>query len=390
MVISMTRPLALLATLLVTACAGAEADLDDNGAEDELRAAKVGVNDVSILFPLPKQGAANRLLGASAVGRGGELMPQSVFAHVPPLVFGQSPYDRLYVTSVRIDPCFAALTDQGAGCKNQIRMVLQPIAAGDETSAPHAEDAALHAFYSVTREDLATFTKRYLALKKASGSFVSAPLGVHPLLKKDPNSAFAQGLKKLLLEFAGKSNLSRVTFLTREPPREGTWTMGGFDIRNGEASRLKIATLAGAETQTLRNTGFASFGFAIEPPPVSADDIKLLLNSMTAVQASRARAQKAQLAALRIENPLRHTPDTIDCASCHLTHSRQAVEAKFGFSPAAPDAFSQTRLSLKGATNTNADNLHAFSYLDVTPSVSQRVVNESAIVADYINDKVLQ
>ncbi|MFO0665430.1 MAG: hypothetical protein U0174_15855 [Polyangiaceae bacterium] len=385
----MVRHIVLLAALLVTACAGAEEDSED-GAEDELRAAKVGVNDVSILFPLPKRGATNRLLGASAEGRGGELLPQSVFAKIPPLVFGQSPYERLYVTSVRIDPCFAALTDQGAACKNQIRMVLQPIADGDATSAPRAEDAALHVFYSITRDDLAAFTKRYLSLKKAAGSFVSAPLGVHPLLKKDPNSAFAQGLKKLLLEFAGRGNLSRVTFLTREPPREGTWTMGGFDIRNGDMTRMKVATLGQVETQTLRNSGFASFGFDIAPPPVATDDIKLLLNSVAAVQAPRATAQKAQLAALRIENPLRHTPDTIDCASCHLTHGRQAVEAKFGFSPVAPDAFSQTRLSLKGANNTSGDNLHAFSYLDITPTVSQRVVNESASVADYINNKVLK
>lgn len=76
--------------------------------------------------------------------------------------------------------------------------------------------------------------------------------------------------------------------------------------------------------------------------------MQLLGNLATAKAASKTAQQAAFDAALRIENPTKHSPDTIDCASCHV-----------------------------------------FSYRDGHPMIAVRVINETASVVAYLNGSVL-
>ncbi len=97
---------------------------------------------------------------------------------------------------------------------------------------------------------------------------------------------------------------------------------------------------------------------------------------------------------MRIENPADHTVNTIDCASCHLTTSTAILNAMplyalddrtsaFSFTP---DGKSVTAAQMAPTLPMNDGfDLHAFSYLHQQASIIQRTVNESAAVAEYLN-----
>src|SRR6185503_19656134 len=68
-------------------------------------------------------------------------------------------YDELRVVAMRIDPCFANLgpITNPATCKNQLRLVLQPLRF--EAGTTGMVDGAVHAFYSITRDELVSLVK---------------------------------------------------------------------------------------------------------------------------------------------------------------------------------------------------------------------------------------
>src|SRR6185436_20001973 len=63
-------------------------------------------------------------------------------------------FANLRAVGVRLDPCFANLGDVAdADCENQLRITFQPLTFEDGHVV--TGDEAVHAFYSVTREELA-------------------------------------------------------------------------------------------------------------------------------------------------------------------------------------------------------------------------------------------
>jgi hypothetical protein len=98
--------------------------------------------------------------------------------------------------------------------------------------------------------------------------------------------------------------------------------------------------------------------------------------------------QAAFDAALRIENPHRQTPDTIDCVSCHMAEpARELVAQPLGLSADGnPNAFvadgmipANDLLSTTHVVSTDAGlNMHAFSYRRTEPMINRRVINETA------------
>jgi hypothetical protein len=389
----------LLALLLplAAACSGA-ADEDPSATEDEASRSKVGVNDVSILFPLPAPAQESLLLGPSSSGARGELLPKALYDKLPRLAAAPSgDVDRgmLRVVGVRIDPCFpvAGATDAG-GCSNQLRLVMQPVHPDAEGTELTTEDAAVHLFYEVTRDEMATMARELLDAKRAAGGYRAAPLGIHPLMKKQGiGGVYGSAIKKLVLDHAGEKNLTRFTFMTRENSRQPLWHFGAFDMKSGRAVASPIPTLGTTTLQSVSTPGFGGMQATITPAPRAEKALPLLFSSFE-MQAAKDDAVKASIgAALRVDNPGMHSPNTVDCASCHLsTPARTLAEkARKIDSTTMPDRFSATKLSLvnSAADNVRADNLRAFGYLGTEIAFSQRVVNESAATADYVNQKVL-
>ncbi len=355
----------------------------------------VGAHDVSILYPLPAQASQRTsLIGADASGARGELLPEAVFLELPiidAVLTNQKSYPLLRVVSVRLDPCFPGLVSSEADCKNQIRLVMQPIQPGAGGEFLTANDAAVHLFYELDRTELTTLIATVVELRNQAGlSADEGALGPHPaLLVQGIEGAFAQGLRDALLSYAGEQTLTRVTFMALEP-LGGRWTFGGFDRQAGKLVPMTIPTTT-ATTQSFDNddsSGAQFEGAAITPASGSADDLSLFLNPALADQASADQRTAALRAALRIENPTSHSPDTIDCVSCHvamaarlwgeqnLALSAEGLEEQFTVDGAVVD----------GATVKQTTELRAFGHFGRRTSISQRTVNETASVVDYVNE----
>jgi hypothetical protein len=243
----------------------------------------------------------------------------------------------------------------------------------------------------MTREEFSEVAKEILAAKHGARGSKRTSLGPNPLMvEQGLGGTFATEVKAAILKHAGKANLTRVTFMTREAPRQPQWKFGGFDIEGTRHTAMKIASLGSATEQTFTTLGRNG---RANPEVAHEDDLSLLFSSFATDAANADAVKKAYSAALAVGNPTRHSPDTVDCVSCHTATSAKIYAEKSKGQTAEGNAasFATTwNVSLtKSPAAERPDNLHAFGYLFAEPSVSQRVANESAAVADYVNAKIL-
>jgi hypothetical protein len=398
-----THLLALLVSVAVAACAsapGEEAESNDSAATErtpDLRPELAQMNDVSILYPLPTNDAElAAMIPASDVITAASY--EVAFGKPGTLLVGGTPaapaHASLKVVAARFDPCF------GATCESQVRLVLQPVKV-----AGGADDTAIHAFFPMSREELKDTVQDVIALRRAEGGTARlGALGPHPLLKKEGLSGkTAKGLKAILGSVAKPERLSRMTVFTTSGL--GTaWNFTGFDIADGAAKRMAIPNLPGSEMVAFF-TGFQG-PFSGEPPFTPAakvekneDNMQLLGNGTWAARSS-VKAEARQIAVdatARIEDPGLHSPDTVDCASCHAAEpARRLVgEKKLKLAPSKGVGFvademfvPKAEATTKSIDSTGVD-VHMFSYKGPNASIHQRTVNETAAVVAYLNEKVL-
>jgi hypothetical protein len=370
------------------------------------------MNDVTTVLPLAKtQSEFDSYLAATSAGVGGPLLPKALYTKVIPDPTGpigvgadvQMRYANLRLVALRFDPCFAnvgPITDPGS-CQNQLRVIFQSLEFKDGSTS--AIDGAVHAFYSLTRDELTTAIQEVVALRHASGQ--TADLGAlqpHPLVvKQGLDGAYAKGLAKIVLEHAGASKLIRFTHFSGHNLAT-SWDFVGFDVAHGATTPMVIPTLP-ASTKSVNF--FAGFGAPIAggftPATTSKDDIGVLVNIEKATAATPAARQAAYDAAIRIQSPDHDSPNTIDCASCHVAQAAQVLigEGKFNLSASADSKpfarntkyvsaadFKQTTSPTKQASGFN---VHMLSYKSTALQIGQRVINETAAVVAYVNSEVL-
>ncbi|NUO54097.1 MAG: hypothetical protein HOV80_35065 [Polyangiaceae bacterium] len=373
------------------------------GCEDETSAGlpttleePVGVHDVSVLFPLPEVlGQQTSMVGAELVGKRGVLFPLEVYSELPlvdVLLSNEQSYNLLRVVSARIDPCFPGL---GEACQNQIRLVMQPVVLDPAGDHLVANDAAVHLFYSLTREEVEALLRHVVELRRASGiEDGSAPLSVHPALAAEGiEGRFARGFRDALLTYAGEENLVRVTFMALEGASD-EWRFGGFDIVDGALVPLGISGLTSSD-QSFVNADRSGVSFdqaSVTPESTNADDFSLFLFPDEATAALADERNAAFAALLRIENPTRHSPNTVDCVTCHIAAGTRAhAEQTYAMSATgAADAFiSATGSEPAGRTAFGTHNLRAFGIFGSEPAISQRAANETEAVVDYVNRELV-
>ena len=403
--------------VLLAAAAGcaAESSPDEGqGEESDLtrRPNDAQMNDVTTVLPLAKtQAEFDSYLTASSLGVGGALLPKALYTKVIPDQTGpvgvggdlQMTYAQLRIVALRFDPCFAnvgPITDPSK-CQNQLRVIFQGLELKNGSTS--AFDGAVHAFYSLTREELTTAIQEVVALRHAQGQ--TADMGAlqpHPLLvKQGLDGAYGKGLAKIVLEHAGASNLIRFTHFAGHNLAT-SWDFVGFDVANKATKPMIIPTLPGSTTSV---NFFAGFGLPIAggftPETKSTDDISVLVNVEKATAATPAARQAAYDATLRIQSPDFHSPNTIDCATCHVAQSAQMLmgEGKFSLKPdadAKPFARNAKYVSatdFKATTSPTKQasgfNVHMLSYKASSLNIGQRVINETAGVVAYVNSSVL-
>ncbi len=354
-------------------------------------------HDVSILYPLPAPHLRTTLLGTNSEGARGPLLPQRYFSALPIIEeFAEAgnTYALLRVVSARLDPCFPTLDESAVdGCTPQLRLVFQPVlpVSVDEELVLTTVDAALHVFYELSDEELELTLRRVVAARKrALPSDAVSVLGPHPaLLAEGPEGAFGEELADALLDVAGEKNLRRITFMGVEGFGL-IWRFGGFDVVEGELVPFAIPTVDD-DDQIFSNADDDGIDFegAFALPDVrSSDDIRLLFDSKTALAASREAQLEAYGAALRIESPDFHTPDTIDCVSCHVAASAHAwAEDKLGIDPTTHESAYRGRRGelVAGATVRHTNRLRAFGYFASDVAISQRTANETEAVMAFLD-----
>jgi hypothetical protein len=357
------------------------------------------LNDVSYLMPLPHQVGTDKLLRLEDSARGGNLLPRTLLAAIPPLTVtmtDQQAEDALRVIAVRLDPCFPLPTP--LSCQRQIRMVWQPLEVGRKQQV-QTVDAALHSFYVLSDDEFNKLLKEISNWKiKYPVPTEGLPLQVHPAwgAEKDHSPAL-QEFNKIILKYAGLENLTRVTAMVLRGAGD-MWAFQGFEMNDGKLQLAKIPRVQNG-SQAFINLAVPADHFLrgqISPEPKSEDSINLIIrNSQRLEEGNEALIRKEVQAALRIENPKFFNPENMDCVSCHVAQpAREWTQRKrsdIGISDLFQNfGYQNSKYNLKNKTQIlgNTQIIRAFGYFGHEVSISQRVINESAEVADLVNQWV--
>ena len=323
------------------------------------------------------------------------------------LVPGASPqlvYSDLRAVAFRLDPCFANIgpvTDPSS-CQNQIRVIFQSLTFSDGSTT--AVDGAVHVFFSLTRAEFVAAVNEVIAARQANDPTGAdlGPLAVHPLLARQGlGGKMTKALNKIVLKYASSANILRLTqFLAGNLDTD--WSFSGINVAKGKATPMDIASLPSGTTSETFALGFGAFLSQGEflPGTKSSDNMEILANSVLATAATPAVQQAAFDSALRVQNPNFDSPNTIDCASCHVAQFAQVVVGQnvLGLEASGAYAFASNPSYVAAAdtvattpvTGTTTFNLHAFSYSGSSPMINQRVMNETEALVAYVNGQVLQ
>ncbi len=350
----------------------------------------MSLNDLTILLPLPHANELSLLLSPQDQGVQGLLLSQKTYMQmvqlVPEVPNSVIYRDSLRVIGIRIDPCFT----EGVGpqnCRRQIRLVWQPVVSSGQNFT--TRDAAVHSFYEF---DDVTFAKVWSDWQKLSSGNPTDALQIHPKLQQEGlQGAYWKYLRFLILNYCGEKNIVRMTSMN-VMSGEQLWIFSGFDIVNGEPKAMTIPRSKGRTQGVISGSSqFQSFtGGMFPPPPEDPEFSDFIKDSST----TKKRMSEEQIKALmgrvqEYENPDRHNPGTLDCASCHLANTahqwghlnfKQWDWANEFKNIAFQSVWNLNKVN-EGPLQTN--RLRALGYFVNQPAISQRVINETASTAMY-------
>ena len=347
------------------------------------------LQDLSVLLPIPKAVPNPDAIHPSQATQKGVLIPVSLLNKLPllePNLFTATQGSQLELVSARFDP-----TSQ------QIRLVWQVfknVVNPDGTPSIVAFDTAVHAFYQMPDTN-AFLTDLAQVNTLSDGDYTNqTPLFVHPTLaKQGMNGAYAQAFKNLLYKYCGDQTIIRLTFM-QASGEHLHWTFGGFTYNQGVIQNFMIPKVNINTTQTFTNSSpsAAEFmgGVDVVPPGQNEFDA-VITNSIDPQNVTSSNLELAHFTSVTLENPVLSPTDFTDCASCHV-----AGMEKLSIEDRAPGTTTETanvytssnfNLSNPSVDVNRSDNLRAFGYFAGVPSVSQRTINESASIADQLNQK---
>lgn len=395
--LSSTPTVLAAAILALGACGGLPAGGPDAGPS---RAdGGLDLNDVSFLFPLPAAGEEDLLLRLDESHARGALLPKRLYASLPVLVEGLSRdalYGQLRVVSVRVDPCFPSAAPSVSRCLKQVRLVAQPLDSdtSDGGVGASTRDAAVHLFFALSDADFAALADGLWALKAlAHGATDGQPLDVHPVMRAEGLAGpYAVALRELVSRLCGETNLTRVAFMS--VASFGTaWRFGAFDVgAGGSMAAASIPRLDGQTAQQVQEFGTTEFRNGSLLPSAPNDELDQLLSESAMRLLDSRTLDKALDSALFVENPHSNSPQTVDCASCHVaSRARHHAEAFHGLDTSMrPEAFvPPARFDVRRMDGAGDDPhaLRSFGYFGRLSALSQRTINESAAIAEALSGR---
>lgn len=360
-----------------------------------------GMNDATLIYPLPYYPQeVGQLISPQFGGPGGPLLPLKYFLKLPAINQGEAKlvtYQNLRVVAVRFDPCFSFRGE----CLPQVRLVWQPInksAYGSTTRLGllEAKDAAIHSLHTLDAASFEALLGEYGGLRKSRGWDLSnEPLQIHPVMAKQGlDGPFAKAFKELLAKYVGERNLWRLTAMSTFVGSD-LWAFQGLNIREGTAQDIAIPRTQGATRQQFALSSLTQNDYSngqISPAPMGIDNLSPLLRNSRLLSAANPAALKALgTSVARIENPNVHTPETLDCVSCHTAHAAGSVLFKrFSWLKDDPkrieESFqSSSPLQDVGLQQAGTQILRALGYFERQLVLSRRVINETARVVERLN-----
>lgn len=358
----------------------------------------LGPNEVSILYPLPQESELNMLISHQTANN---ILPKKVFELIPFFmnVENSEIYPLLKVIGIRIDPCFQEGTAPVA-CQKQVRLIWQPIRVVNHQV--ETLDATLHVFFKVSDKAFANLIQ---SLKDLNAKFPLTPerkkiksqLTVNPKLQQwGLNSDYARALRKIILTAIYKKELSRITFMKLKGD-DDFWIFGGFDFQEGKAIPIKIPHTEVTEQEFInefaKRDNPQEFQGGIFPEPSQGVDFNLLVrDSMLSPSLTEEEILTMIKGSADIDHPLKHNPGTVDCVSCHVSNMVKEWLFKNSENKNLNQIYSEQsfKSSQFDLTNVSKDfhvtnNLRMFGYFKAQPMISQRTINETALVLEVLS-----
>lgn len=372
---------------------------------------RVTTNDVSILYPLPRPGTDEvaALVRPTSAGLHGPLLSETLAIEVLSgtakttemrLDFAEaSAYGDLALVAVRLDPCArrGVHTKPGADpqpCVSEVRAVFQSVSVpSSEGAAPSFGDGAFHVSYDVPEAELASMLREILALRDENGGPpADEELGPHPIMRTQGlQGAFATGFRALLLAHLGEKRTGRITIFDHWFfGSDETWTFSMGDVVAGKMMRGSIPV---SESTSQMVLGSKPRGANLEETSAEVTLFAtlavrkmdaLLSKARLSAPPDEATRQLAYDTATDLTHPGRVSFPSSDCAACHLAEGARRVGRSLGLQNA--EEFSIPRGTRHQDERESVTNLHAFGYLGRRVSIMQRTANESASVADAMQE----
>ena len=287
-------------------------------------------------------------------------------------------FESLRLVAFRIDPCFKDRFEES--CRKQVRAVWQPIAVGER--GPSAQDAAVHTFYDLPAVDFRKLLEDLKALKqKYSIRTKGLPLQVHPGFVSAGFQAEVYQRFKLAMK---NEWASRIAFMQLKSD-EFSWTFLSFNIQKGQFTPVSIPNAKEPVQAFLTSSPVQGIVDDETIPALHLDhETRSKMNDQ---EASRFTLSKL----LEVENPKKNLPGTVDCLSCHVAVGTIGRHANLlglkSFPTVARQLELRRRYPLTNTSEARADFSHfrAVGYVFEKTAISDRVINESALVADSLN-----
>ena len=340
----------------------------------------LGLNDVSMLVPLPPAGGTTLVRMSDGDG----LVPRALFDR---LVTGPGDvidaYEDFQLVAIRFDLCDRVAAGPCPETDGRLRLVFQPMRALE------ANDVGLHAFYPIPEDDLGAVVDELRALAAIAQIPTATALTVSPPLVAG-NTAYATRLRALVTSYATSDHLQRLTLFAQDAKAAALiWAFRGEELRAGSFARIEIPGVAVLQQRTV--LGGSDTTYNTSPVADAPAGFMLALASDRFAAATPAERMVALESLAAVQNPGMHGTDTVQCVACHVSTfltARRATVAGVDASAIAGTFGAPFDLGTSaGISTTNDRALRAFGWVRRDPAISQRVVNDTAQVLAEIADR---
>lgn len=379
--------------------AGATGLAGGGGNPDGARPSRLGMNDVTILAPLPRTLDTPVLLrGTDLADDGTAFVPRALFDRLVSEPSGGSPplqvdsHTRLQLVAVRFDLCERASPGPCRPTEDaQMRLVFQPISAG-----PRADDVGFHAFYAIRNEEMVSAVAALHDLAESASGVPGqrGALQISPALSGGQPEAYAAALRSFVRRYGGTGRLIRLTVnMQPQTAAQVRWTLRGVEKKGDTFVDMTIAgTTATTETVILGGSD-SSPTYTVNPAADLPAGLAGALSSQSFGTADLATKRSYLTALVRADNPLTETASSVPCAACHVSTIVMKKRAdNSGIDPSDLTGRFTSTFDLSVGAGKSAETsftIRALGYFSTAPLISQRVVNETAETLAEVRERHL-